>query len=470
VILLPIGRDDAEIRRHAWVSYAIIAVNVLVFIVTSMAERRIASTWQEAVQYHAQRPYLDTPENLPKLPGAVAVLIARARGNVKPPPPDVVAIEQHTLDRLTEEAVEGYRKLPPIRFGYTPAEGGIVRLLTSMFIHAGFMHLFGNLLFFYLSGPFVEDVFGRPLFAALYFTGGIAAALTYAAVHPNGRIPVVGASGAIAALMGAYLVRFAKSKIEFLFIPLVLRPSWIFRFYAPAIVVLPLWFLQQFAELRSEAAGGGVAFSAHVGGFVYGFVVALLVKYTSFEEKFVNPVVEKETTWAMDERVVRALAARDAEDYETAKRELAPMLREDPRNIDALQTAIDIARATNDVRMYDGAAIRLLNRYIEDKHDDLAATLIHETTTDRVALPKFFPRAASFAERKGDRDWALTLYHRAVEADPNAFAPLIKIGTLQRLQGDMRGARETFVRARAHPACTAEWAPTIDAKISQCGS
>ena len=480
MILIPIGRDDAEIRRHAWVSYVIVALNVLVFVATMTAERQskileINREWQKALTYNLQHPYLRTPDAMREVLRADALQYLQMTGKgMQLPPPAVVAREQRVLDGLTSSAVAVYRRLPALRFGYIPAEGGVLRLLTSMFIHAGFLHLLGNLLFFYLSGPFIEDVFGRPLFAALYVTGGIAASLTYAARHPNATIPLVGASGAIAAVMGAYLVRFLRSKVEFLFIPILFRPTLHVRFFAPAFVVLPLWLGQQVLELRSEAGGGGVAVSAHIGGFLFGVAVALIVKATSFEEKFVNPVVEQETTWVMDERVVRAMAARDVSDYDTAKRELSSALRDDPRSIDALQTAIDVARATGDIRMYDGSATRLLSRYLEEQHDDLATTLIHEITADRdAALPKFLARAANFAERKGDRQWALSLYQRMVAADPNAPAvvgSLVKIGTLLRLSGDTHAARETFAKARAHPACTAEWAPTIDAKIAALSS
>lgn len=471
-LLLPIGRDDAEIRRHAWVSYTIIAINVLVFAFTFFGEQSATANdinleWQKTLEYYFQHPYLQTPPAMVDLVRADVIrYIQSNRANVAAPAPDVVKREQRQLESMTANAIAMFRQMPTIRFGYVPAGGSAWRLVTSMFIHAGLLHLLGNLLFFYLSGPFVEDVFGRPLFSILYFSGGIVAALSYALLHPKSTIALVGASGAIAAVMGAYLVRFYHSKVEFLLLSLWYRT----RFFAPAWVVLPLWLMQQVWELQTEGRGGAVAFSAHIGGFLYGFVFAVIVTITKFEEKYVNPVVEKETTWAMDERVVRAMSARNAEDYATAKRELAAVLRDDPRNLDALQTAVDVARASEDAAMYDNTATRLLTRYLEEKQDELATTLIHEVAADHeIALPKFFARAAAFAERSGDRDWALTLYERTFASDPSGIGSLVKIGTLLRLKGDTQGARAAFEKARAHPACTAEWAPAIDAKIAQCG-
>lgn len=448
MLLLPIGRDDAEIRRHAWVSYVVIALNVLAFVAVETSARtskvmELQRRWGEVGTYLVQHPYLRVPPEVDRIlnPRARAYLTEARKASVTRKPPQwVIEREQAQLDQLAHEAVERYRGLPHIRFGYIPAESGVADLVTSMFIHAGFLHLLGNLLFFFVSGPFVEDVFGRPLFTALYLTGGCAAALTYAAKHPTGTIPLVGASGAIAAIMGAYLVRFVRSRVEFLFVPFLLRPSWHFRFFLPAFIVLPLWFIQQWLQMQSESSGGGVAFSAHVGGFVYGFAFALIVKLTGFEEKFVNPVVARETTWSMDQRTLAAMEAL--------------------RN----------ARAMQDDAMLDAAATQLLGRYVDEKQSDLAIDLIQDITAGHPArLPKFLARAAAFLERSGDRDWALGLYRRLVEIEPDgtvAVQSLVRIGTLLRVSGDLQGAQESFVQARAHPACNAEWASTIDAKLT----
>lgn len=479
MILLPIGRDDSEIRRHAWVSYAIIALNVLAFIATGVVERSSAmeeleNDWREAVVYLLRHPHAKVPQAMDRIleDPALARMLDAQRTATPPPSRAALAEQQKTLDDLAAEAERGLQRLPTFRFGYTPANGGIVPLFTSMFLHAGFLHLFGNLLFFFLSGPFIEDVFGRPLFAALYLAGGVAASMTYAARHPEGTVPLVGASGAIAAVMGAYLVRFLRSKVEFLFVPFLFRPLFNFRFFLPAFVVLPLWFGQQFLEMQSEAGGGGVAFSAHVGGFVFGVVAALMVKVSRFEEKYINPVVLQQTTWSIDPRLAEAMTMRAAGNGDGAKQALAALLREKPNEIDALRLAVDVARESDDLRMLDSVATRLLGVLSETKQNELAMELIHEIAGERGGplLPKFIARAAVFADRSGDREWALYLYERAFDADPdgpNAVGSLVKIGTLLRASGDTARAREALTKARSHPSCTPDWAPSIDAKLAQ---
>ncbi|HEX6098479.1 MAG TPA: rhomboid family intramembrane serine protease [Thermoanaerobaculia bacterium] len=476
-MLIPIGRDEAEIRRHAWVCYAIFALNILMFVAVGVMEReavkKAAAGWQAAIEYHEERPYLKTPPAMARLIGADGVAyLAEQRSNHGPVPPERLASEQRELDEQTAEAEQARRAQPKYALGYVPAEPSVLTAVTSMFVHAGLLHLIGNLLYLFLSGPFVEDVFGRPLFALLYFGGGIAATLTHSSNHPESLIPSVGASGAIAAVMGAYLVRFARSKIEFLFIPLIYRPTWNYRFWMPAFVVLPIWFAQQLLGMGSEERSG-VGFSAHVGGFVFGLVFALILKLTQIEEKHVNPAIVKETTWSLDERVVRALAARHRGATEEAKRELAAVLRDGNASVEALQLAVDLARDSEDPAALDAASARLLARHVDQKESVLATELVREVTDDRFArLPKFLTRAAPYVERSGDREWALALYERLYDTDPNGMGAvnvLMKIGALRRFTGDFRGAREALTKARQHPACTAEWIPSIDAKIAQLG-
>jgi Rhomboid family len=312
-------------------------------------------------------------------------------------------------------------------------------------------------------------VYGRPLFALLYFAGGIAADLMFSVRDPASMTPLVGASGAISAVMGAYLIRFYRSKIEFFWLPFIWRPMFHFRFFLPAFVVLPLWLAQQLWEMQSES-GSGVAFSAHVGGFVFGCVFGLVMSAVKFEQKFVDPKVTKQTTWVMDDRLARAMEARRFGNDDAAKKELAALLRDDPKNIDALRTSLDLASDSGDWAAADALAARLLSAYIDEKHVDTARDFVADFTADRdVRIPKFLTRAAAFVERNGERDWALELYERLYDTDPvgpGAVGTLVKTSALLRAAGDRTRARDTLQKARTHPACNAEWAQTIDSKLA----
>ena len=148
-------------------------------------------------------------------------------------------------------------------------------LFTSMFLHAGFFHLFGNMLYLYIFGDNIEDAFGHMSYLVFYVVCGLAASFAYIISITNPRlymIPVVGASGAISGVLGAYIVLYPKARILTLVFPLIVP--------IPAIIFLGFWFLMQwflgmFDILAFENAGG-VAYWAHIGGFIAGLILALI--------------------------------------------------------------------------------------------------------------------------------------------------------------------------------------------------
>lgn len=154
------------------------------------------------------------------------------------------------------------------------AQGDWWPLLTSMFLHAGFLHIAGNMLFLWIFGDNLEDQMGHAGFLLFYLAAGIAAGLAHIAADPLSQVPTVGASGAIAGVMGGYLLLFPKARIDILVIFIVF-----FRVFAlPAWAMLGLWFgMQVVFGLGSPAEGGGVAYWAHAGGFLAGLALAVPV-------------------------------------------------------------------------------------------------------------------------------------------------------------------------------------------------
>jgi rhomboid family protein len=148
---------------------------------------------------------------------------------------------------------------------------------TSMFLHGSFLHIFGNMLFLAIFGPTVEDAMGRVRFTAFYLLGGLAALGAQVLVDPNSTTPTLGASGAIAAVLGGYIVLYPRARI----LSLVLIIFFVTIVEVPAVVLLGFWFVVQLvlgaAGLASPVASGeGVAYFAHVGGFVFGLLVIRL--------------------------------------------------------------------------------------------------------------------------------------------------------------------------------------------------
>jgi membrane associated rhomboid family serine protease len=195
-------------------------------------------------------------------------------------------------ERAGETFVFHYGAIPASIFGHeaalpedTVAVPVTLTLLTSMFLHGGWMHLIGNMLYLWIFGNNVEDVMGHVKFVIFYVACGILAAMSHALTDPTSGIPMVGASGAISGVLGAYLLLYPRAQV------LVVIPLGIFMktMYVPAGFVLGFWFVLQLLSggMSLGQGGGGVAFFAHVGGFVAG--MALIGLFKRPEVRFFAP-------------------------------------------------------------------------------------------------------------------------------------------------------------------------------------
>jgi membrane associated rhomboid family serine protease len=175
-----------------------------------------------------------------------------------------------------EWSVHAYGLIPARLFagaaGVDGAASPVITILTSMFLHGGIMHIAGNMLYLYIFGDNIENDLGRPRFLLLYLLSGLAAAAAQIATGPASTVPMIGASGAISGVLGAYLILHPRQSITVLIPNMGLTRL-------PALTVLGLWFGYQLVYgLLSNPAEGGVAFWAHVGGFVAGVVLVKLLQ------------------------------------------------------------------------------------------------------------------------------------------------------------------------------------------------
>jgi membrane associated rhomboid family serine protease len=210
-------RDQIPTRSTPWVNYGLIAVNVAVF----------------AIQL-AQGPNLD-------------------------------------------QFVQTFALIPAqVMSGLTLHDASDV--FTSMFMHAGLAHIGGNMLYLWIFGDNVEDALGHGAYLLFYLFGGVVAAFAHVVTNPNSVIPTVGASGAIAAVLGAYMVFYPRSRV----LTLLILGYFIRMTAVPAVILLGFWFVLQFFQgVLSLGMGemvGGVAFWAHIGGFVIGYALAWVLK------------------------------------------------------------------------------------------------------------------------------------------------------------------------------------------------
>lgn len=168
------------------------------------------------------------------------------------------------------------------QYGVVPVEileaDQLHSLLTSMFLHGGWVHLIGNMLFLWVFGDNVEHVLGEILYIVFYLAGGLAASAAHILLNAGSTVPSIGASGAVAAILGAYVVMFPESRVRLLILAYGARVA-----RTTALVFIGIWAVTQLfngvASLGAETAQtGGVAFWAHIGGLVFGLLVGLLMK------------------------------------------------------------------------------------------------------------------------------------------------------------------------------------------------
>lgn len=218
------------------------------------------------------------------------------------------------------------------RMAYVPTTPFSAFMVLYAFAHAGWLHLVGNLIFLWLCGCNLEDRWGPVIFWVFYLTSAWVASLAYFFLHRGDMAPLVGASGAIAGAMGAFVVVFARARIEWMWI------WWmkIRRFHTPAYVALPLWFVAQLVQivLETSAGGGGVAYSAHVGGFLFGVVAAGGMKLSGAEAKLEARRESKETTWSEHPDFLRALEIASKEPVE-AMRLFTKVIADRPTHVEA---------------------------------------------------------------------------------------------------------------------------------------
>ena len=190
----------------------------------------------------------------------------------------LVFLYQYTLPPYAFKAFMIANATVPARFpawlsGHAPFEVAFLPLLTSMFLHSGIMHIAGNMLFLWIFGDNVEDFYGHFTYSVFYLVCGIGSGLLHVLFNLNSAVPALGASGAISGVMGAYALLYPRSRI--------LTLVFIFLVPIPAVIILGYWFILQFLSAFSSlgaVASGGVAWWAHVGGFLLGMLITSMAR------------------------------------------------------------------------------------------------------------------------------------------------------------------------------------------------
>jgi len=285
ILLIPLG-PDAALPRVPRATVALVALSVIAFFWTSRFDAARAAAEEARLERIADwtlgllsrnQPELD--EGRKRHASALDYLAADDTWRETLPEGGLRA----RLERCVEER-RGLREGHPFyRWGFVPADVSLGRLLVHQFLHADLVHLLFNMLFLWAVGGLIESVWGPPLVTGLYLVSGVVAALAHAAFAPGSTEPAVGASGAVAGLMGFFAVAHAREPMRLALVAALSLAPRIRFFSLPAAVFLGLWAVEQvFWTLMTTRIDVGVAFRAHLGGFAFGALAALGLRTAGF--------------------------------------------------------------------------------------------------------------------------------------------------------------------------------------------
>lgn len=388
-MIIPVSHEREYLLRWPIVTWGLIILCLAAHLLLSSPLDEMA-LYGDAVVYWLDHAYLDPGPELSEdeaLTDPEVQALAEAWSTMEPPDPARVSREQLELDRRIEMWRLARESRPMRRWGLAPADYEAGDLVTYMFLHAGWLHLLGNLFILYLAGAPLEDVWGRPLYLVFYLSSGVAAALLFALRYAGSETPLIGASGAIAGIMGAFLVRFWRVKIKFFYFIWIIVRVWAGTFSASAMAIMPIWFLNEalwayisdhFYRATPDGTASGVAYLAHVGGFLFGVVFALVVKTLGLEEKHLKPRIHESIGLVENPGLEEAARARSLGNPAGAREILEAELRKDPTNRELGLALWDLAIQERTTAHAAPRLIRILFEELRAGEVDLGLQHWHE--------------------------------------------------------------------------------------------
>jgi len=488
MILLPIRHENMEGRRWPIVTFTLIGLNILVFLAThwtieaqNTQNPERTQTRRHLLYLAAMHPELKMSDDAHKFVDPVAAKYPDEWDKLKEPDrkpvdewdADIRKVEepadlQAEMDRLSQHFQELENSTLLSRYGFVPAHHTAVSYLTADFLHAGWLHLIGNMWFLWLAGFILEDNWGRAVYAVFYLVAGAVALQVHGWIYPNSLGPCLGASGAVAALMGAFLIRFPKLKIEMFF--------WVFyfrgRFKAPALLLLPLWGLMELFYGSIFGQASGVAHWAHVGGFAFGMIGALVLMKSGLEHK-VSSSIEEKVSWTADPAIVLATEAVDQGRPEEAIKKLEEHVAAKPDSPDALVLLQQLHWRRGNPAGHQAATIKLLQFHLK-KQDGEAAVRDYEEfqNTGGQQLPAA-PWLEFCRSLEGQQNFerAVAEYSSLAKAYPKEKQSLLALMAAGRLSLKKMGrpaeALQFYRAASESPVPHLDWETNIQAGLKE---
>ncbi len=484
-MLIPIKHENMEARRWPVVTLALIAINVAVFLFTMSAIDDEAPQLGEVKSHililaalHPELKMQSASQHLVDVfkqshPGQWKQVQNPYRDVINAYDAKIRMVEdtsklQGEMDALNTQFVSLSKTSIVEQYAFVPAQPTAISYLTANFLHGGWLHLIGNMWFLWLAGFVLEDVWGRWLYSLFYLIAGMAALQFYAWSNPGSTTPTLGASGAVAALMGAFLVRFPKMKIEM---------AWLFlfklyRFKAAAYWLLPLWLGVEIFYGSLFGSSRGVAHWAHVGGFLFGAMAALAIQHSGIEQK-TNKAIEDKLAWTNDAELEQASGMMEHGQLGEALILLTNYVAVKPNSLDAWNLVRQIHTRQNNTKEYLDATAKTCALHLK-AHEVEAAFQDYAEFIDSGGSK--MPAAAwlelcKCAEEMQEFDRALAEYQQLAQAYPTERQALTAQLSAARLclkrLNRPQDAFALYQTAAASPIPHLDWEQHIQAGIKE---
>jgi membrane associated rhomboid family serine protease len=472
-------------RRWPLVTFAFIAINLALFLVTHTAleeqATKLADTKAHILLLAAMHPELRVPPEVQPLVDNFQQQHPEMWKHLQDPSrPAADAWDaqirlmdeyeqlQDEMDALAAHYTSVAAVAMTEKYAFVPANPQPVSYLTANFLHGGWAHLIGNMWFLWLAGFVLEDVWGRFVYSAFYLIAGAAALQVHTWTNPGSMIPTLGASGAVAGLMGAFLVRFPTMKLDM---------GWIFafrlyRFKMAAYWLLPMWLVSEIFYGTYLGQMTGVAHWAHVGGFVFGALLALGLRFSGVEH-VLNQSIESKVSLTADPEITQASDLIEQNQCDQAVAVLEAYLADNPESVDAVMLLQQAYRRKGDLPAFYEALTRVCQPHFKAREHEAAWQDFEDFLSaggDRATMPAaIWLDLCRVAENQQNYDRALSEYEKlaathasqrqALEAQLGAARIYLK--RLDRPQD----ALKLFEAASASPVPHLDLEPAIEAGI-----
>jgi membrane associated rhomboid family serine protease len=447
-MIIPIAHENLRGRRWPYITIGIIALNTLIFLVTTgpmeveqqkvavvqaqiiVLSARFPGATMSPVAYHMVQLFKKQYPAAYKQIGATDSANSSKADEVLKTSGWTESEADSAMTDLCNDYATALNDSIAWNYAFHPYQPRLISYVTANFLHGGWLHLIFNMWFLWLAGTIIEDTWGRIVYPIFYLVAGLFALLAHAAFFPGSMTPVLGASGAIAALMGAFFARFPTTKVKMMWL-------WFFgigrySFYVPAYVVLPLWLVIQ--VVWGILGAPGVAYWAHVGGFAFGMLAAVALKASGIEEK-ADQAIEAKVSWTADPRIVQATQLLVGDQPTLALETIDAFLKEQPDSAQGLDIRLRALERLHRVEECRATLGELCRVHLFGGDRDLAWECFEHFRNmggETLSRGVWF-EMCRFAEEKKDWVRAVDEYERFARANANertAVTALISAGTI----------------------------------------